>query len=67
MTEDEVADYAAGDGNMPGPSEAFRVDFSPKHFWKTLGFNKEARAVFIDRFLAKIAGGAFQKNPTPPP
>ncbi|KAL7280905.1 hypothetical protein ACG7TL_005849 [Trametes sanguinea] len=63
LTEDEITRYLARDPEIVCTATNFRIDF--KQPWKKFAFNKEARAVFIDRFFARISGGAFSSKPTP--
>lgn len=63
LTEQQIEAYNRRDGSFVCDPKDFRIDF--KHSWKKFPFNKEARAIFIDKYLAHVAGGAFFNNPTP--
>ncbi len=64
LTEEEVDAYKRRDGSFVLSASEYRIDF--KRPWKKFSLNKEAREIFIDKYLARIAAGAFFKNPTPP-
>ncbi len=66
LTEDEITAYIARDPKIVPTDRQFRIDFSKGHGWKTFAFNKEARMVFIDKYLARVAGGAYFTRPSPP-
>lgn len=61
LSEEEIQSYLVGD--LTVDDENFRIDF--ERSWTSLEFNRQARRVFIDRYLAKVRGGAYLKNPTP--
>ncbi|PIL31027.1 hypothetical protein GSI_05721 [Ganoderma sinense ZZ0214-1] len=64
LTAQQLQDYKLRkDYIVPTVSNNFRPDFHLP--WKRHPFNKENREVFIDKFLARIEGGAYFKNPTP--
>lgn len=65
LSEDDITAYIARDPKFVPTVQNFIVDFSPGHGWKTFALNKEARDVFITRYLARVAGGAYFKDPTP--
>lgn len=66
LTEDQITSYIARDPEIVPTADKFRIDFSPGHGWKTFALNKEARIIFIDKYFARVNGGAFFKKPTPP-
>lgn len=64
LTAQEQEDYKQRkDYIVPTVSNKFRPDFHLP--WKRHPFNKENRHVFIEKFLARVEGGAYFKNPTP--
>ena len=65
LSEDDITAYIARDPKFVPTISNFIVDFSPGHGWKRFALNKEAREVFIDRYLARARGGANFKNPSP--
>lgn len=64
LSEDEVAKYLAQDPSILCTVSNFRIDFHRP--WKKFSFNKDARRVFIDKYFARVQGGAFSTKPTPP-
>ncbi len=65
LTEADLEAYKRRDPEIVPTARHFRVDFAPKHGWHTFSFNKEARRVFVDRFIERSLGGAWLKAPTP--
>lgn len=64
LTDEQIAAYNKRDGSFILDARNYRIDF--KASWKKFAFNKEARSIFIDHYLARVAGGAYFQNPTPP-
>ena len=64
LTEEQIASHMRRDGSFVLDARNYRIDF--KASWKKSAFNKEARSIFIDHYLARVAGGAYFQNPTPP-
>ncbi|KAJ2990430.1 hypothetical protein NUW54_g8471 [Trametes sanguinea] len=64
LTEAEVDSYITQDGTVECTAANFRVDFERP--WKRFSFNKQARSVFIENFIATVQGGGMaQQDPTP--
>ena len=66
ITEEQIDSYIARDPAVVPTMNNMIIDFSPGHGWKTFPINKEARRVVVDKYLARVAGGAFSQPPTPP-
>ncbi|CDO77466.1 hypothetical protein BN946_scf184881.g10 [Trametes cinnabarina] len=64
LTQEEVTQYLERTGEFVCTEDNFYVDF--ERSWKKFALNKEARQVFIDKYLKSVAGGAYLSNPTPP-
>ncbi|OSD03003.1 hypothetical protein PYCCODRAFT_1467311 [Trametes coccinea BRFM310] len=63
LSDDDIASYTNGDGQIVCSPDNFRVDFH--NSWKGFEFNVEARVIIINTFLAKVRGGAFAAQPIP--
>ena len=60
LTEEEVEAFKNKAPNAPKCTpEAFRIDFSQGHNWKTFPFNRLAEKVFIEHFLGVARGGEY--------
>ena len=61
LTAEQIKKF--DEGKLKCTAQNFFVDFD--HSWTKFKANRVARHVFLDHYFARVAGGAYLKNPTP--